>query len=48
MLNYLKFGYWKQAIRFYKKASQECPRRFFRDCATYVKRRILQENIFKE
>lgn len=47
-LNYLKHGYLKHALRFYREASCEYPRRFFHDCITYFKRRILKEDIFKE
>lgn len=48
LINYIKYGYWTRAVSLYREMSSRCPGRFRRDCLTYIKRKIMRENLFQE
>ena len=47
-LNYLKYGYMKEAFSLYIRMAKKYPWRFPHDCYLYVKRRLLKQPLFKE
>ena len=48
LLNYIKYGYFREALQLYKKMCHMYPKYFGYTCFLYVKRRILNQPLFKE
>lgn len=48
LLNFIKHGYWINALVLYRKMARALPGRFTRDCAFYIWRRLTGQAIFKE
>ena len=48
LLNYIKYGYFKEAFFLFCDMNRKYPKRFRKDCCTYVKRRLLKIPLYEE